>query len=132
MSRILLIETDRLLANAVSEFLTSRGHDIDWQADPQEALSSADRVKPDAVILDLILAAHNGIEFLYEFRSYPDWAGIPIIIFSNLTPPELANLASGLNQLDIADCHYKPATSLDQLSQSIERALRRQPIHEAL
>jgi len=129
MPRILLVETDRLLADTTTEYLRRQGYQVDWQADPQEALMLADKNKPDVVILDLVLATHNGVEFLYEFRSYPDWTALPVIAFCSLSPREIGPLAGALKSLGVAAYHYKPTTSLAELCRSVDQVLQPQPTH---
>lgn len=121
---ILLIESDKILANNISKFLKKSGHNIDWQVDPQVALDSADKALPDMIILDMVLASRGGLEFLYEFRSYPDWQSLPIVLLSNLSPEDLKGELGGFEHLNIAAYHYKPSTSLNELSQTIDRVLQ--------
>ncbi|HZP55756.1 MAG TPA: response regulator [Candidatus Saccharimonadales bacterium] len=122
MANVLLIESDKILAVNASKALKKSGHKVIWQVDPQLALDSADTKLPDVIILDLILANRGGVEFMYEFRSYPDWQAVPIIIFSSLSPEELRGVLNGFNHLNISAYHYKSSTSLAQLSESVNRA----------
>lgn len=124
MARILFIETDRIIATNLTKFLNRRGHEIDWHVDPQLAVFSADKNKPDVVILDLMLGSRSGVEFLYEFRSYPDWQNMPVIVFSNVSERELGQCITSFPQLNITAYHYKPQTSLSQLAQTVEQVLR--------
>lgn len=123
MCKILLIETDRMLASNLQSFLDCLGHEIEWQVDPQLAVFSADENRPDIVILDLMLASRSGVEFLYEFRSYPDWQKLPVIVFSNVSERELGQCISSFPQLNISAYHYKPQTTLGQLAQTIDKIL---------
>ena len=125
MARVLLLESDMLLAASVSQALQRRGHAVDWQVEPQAATNSTDRQKPDLIILDLLLAGRSGVEFLYELRSYPDWSDLPVIIYSDVSPAELATSLAGLKDLNVAAFHHKPATSLAQLTQSVDGILAR-------
>src|SRR3982750_184304 len=102
MARVLLIETDRPIATNLQKFLQKAGHDVEWQVDPQLAMDSADMRQPDVVILDLLLAGRSGVEFLYEFRSYPDWQRLPVIVFSNISAGELGSTAIGFDELNIS------------------------------
>lgn len=124
MARVLLIETDHNLAANVGEYLRRDGYEVIWHKDPQAAIESADIEHPEIVVLDLVLSSHNGVEFLYELRSYPEWQRLPVIIFSNVTQAELEASHQGLAQLDIAAYHYKPITRLDELAQSVKLALQ--------
>jgi DNA-binding response OmpR family regulator len=96
------------------------GHRVDWCYDLQQALDCADANCPDVIVLDLMLCGRSGIEFLYEFRSYPDWQSIPVIIFSNITSRDLGRSTVGFRQLNVSAYHYKPTTSLEELSESID------------
>jgi DNA-binding response OmpR family regulator len=124
MAHILFIESDHLLGSNAKKILQHSGHSVDWHVDPQAALDSADGAQPDIIVLDLILAARSGVEFLYELRSYPDWANLPVIIYSNVPVEEFAGAGVGALQLDIAAYHYKPATSITQLCRSVDQILR--------
>ena len=126
MSQILLIESDRLIAANVMKVLKKAGYDVNWQVDPQTALDIADNELPSVIIIDLVLAGHGGIEFLYEFRSYPDWQEIPVVVFSSLSAEELKEVLGGFDHLNVTGYHYKPNASLAELARTVERTL--QPI----
>jgi len=115
MARILLIEPARILAKTYQSALTAAGHSVMHHTNAQTAIHRADHHVPDLVIVELQLAKHNGVDFLYEFRSYNDWQHIPIVILS-VVPPHEAGLGKALWQhLNIAAYCYKPHTSLDRL-----------------
>lgn len=120
----MLIEPDKILADNACKVLKKAGHSVDWRVDPQEALDSADSELPDVIILDLILANRGGVEFLYEFRSYPDWQKVPIIIFSSLSAEELSGILDGFEHLKISAFHYKSNTSLSVLAKTVEKTLQ--------
>jgi len=122
MARVLLIEPDKPLAGSIKKYLSLRKHQVDWRPDPQGAVNSADRRPPNVVILDLSLGKHNGVEFLYEFRSYPEWLTIPIIIYTSLSTQELAGSEKSFKELTIYSYHHKPSTTMAQLAKSVERA----------
>lgn len=108
----------------MAKVLKKAGHKVDWQVSPQAALSRADAQPPDAIVLDIMLAGHSGIEFLYEFRSYPDWQSLPIVIYGSLSPEEVRESLSGFDNLNINDYLYKPTTPLSEIADSLERALQ--------
>jgi DNA-binding response OmpR family regulator len=124
MAQILLLEADRLLADNVKQFLIKAGHKVQWCAEPQAAVHVADTQTPDLVILDLLLASRSGAEFLYEFRSYPDWQSTPVIIFSSLSSEEIQEATPALAQLNITAYYHKPHTSLVELAQAVGDALQ--------
>ncbi len=124
MSRVLLIENDNLLAGNMAAYLKRDGHSVTWHKHPQAAIEAADTEHPQIVILDLVLGAHSGAEFLYEFRSYPEWQDVPVILHTGVSPEELASSQEALAHMDIAAYHYKPTTSLATLAKSVKRAAK--------
>ena len=122
MAGILLIESDLILAESITKYLQALGHNIDWCSDAQLAVNRADESAPDLVILELQLAGHSGVEFLYEFRSYPEWQNIPIIIFSSIDEAEIEASSLLFGPLDILAYHHKHTTSLKELGSSVKQA----------
>lgn len=113
---ILLIEPDSVLANTYQQALKQTGHAVRLSRTAQEAIHSADMVRPDLVILELQLVSHSGIEFLYEFRSYTEWQSIPVVVHSVVPPAEFqASWQVLKGDLGVRAYHYKPRTSLKKL-----------------
>jgi DNA-binding response OmpR family regulator len=123
MAHILLLEPDSLIAGSISRYFANANHSVAVHSDPQQAVISADRQLPDAVITELQLAGRSGAEFLYEFRSYPDWQSIPVIVFTNLPPDQAKTYEEALAQLNVTACLRKSGTGLDELLRQAEQAL---------
>ena len=121
MRHVLLLEPDRLLAELVKQYFVEANYKVSAHSDPQAAISQADHQIPDTVIIELQLAGRSGVEFLYEFRSYPEWQDIPVIIFTSLSAEGLANYEKVFKELNIAACLYKSTTSLEQLLQNTQK-----------
>jgi len=120
MSKVLLIEPDRVLQHLYADYLEQTGHQVISVYSAQDALIVADRETPDAIILELQLIEHSGIEFLYEFRSYVDWQSIPVIINTIVPPTEFRDSYKLLmNELGVKTYLYKPHSNLKQLDESL-------------
>ncbi len=117
--KILLIEPDNLLAEIYVRVLKEEGHTILRVSSAQAAITQADKLSPDIVILELQLPFHNGIEFLYEFRSYSEWQKIPVIIntFADIRKIFISS------SLGVSKLLYKPNTSLRQLLRAVNYAI---------
>lgn len=123
MSTVLLLEPDQLLARTYEKALNYAGYDVIRSIDAQSAIDAADSRRPDLVILELQLTGHNGIEFLYEFRSYAEWQPVPVIIQS-LVPPQEFRMNSVLwRELGVVAYLYKPRTSLRRLLTTVHDQL---------
>jgi DNA-binding response OmpR family regulator len=123
MADILLIEPDKILAGHIQSYFANANHKVMVHHDLQQAITAIDKTKPAVVILELQLAGRSGIEFLYEFRSYPDLQSVPVIIFSGLKPDDLAAYSSVLKTLNVASTLYKPETRLSDLVAAVENCL---------
>jgi len=117
---VLLIEPDIIQAANYSEALRRAGHSVAHARSAQSAVQLADTGnKPNVVVLELQLPQHNGIEFLYEFRSYPEWQMIPTVIHTFVPAHELQHGVTLTKELGVCKILYKPTTSLQELCEAI-------------
>ncbi len=120
MANLLLLEPDRVLANLYIRAFEHLGHSVRRTVSAQDAVFKVDELLPDAVIVELQLVAHSGIEFLYELRSYHEWQHIPVLIHSCVPPTEFASSMNLLREkLGVVEYLYKPHTSLQKLLRSV-------------
>ena len=122
MAHILLLESDSLLATGIKRYFADANHQVYAHNDPQAAVAQADQQLPDVIITELQLAGRSGIEFLYEFRSYPEWQAVPVIVHSNLHPQDIQAYSTVFKELNIHTYLHKPTTSLARLLDSVEQA----------
>ena len=80
--RILLIEDDAELREAMQETLALRGHDVTSAGDGRDALRRMRGTRPDLVILDLMMPVMDGWQFRAELKRDPALADIPIVVIS--------------------------------------------------
>ncbi|HET7827756.1 MAG TPA: response regulator [Candidatus Saccharimonadales bacterium] len=123
MAQLLIIEPDRVLGGFLKKYFSKADYSVTVHTDPQAALTTADRRPPDALVAELQLGGRSGVEFLYEFRSYPDWQAAPIIIYTNLHPDQVAVYKDALKDLNVTACLYKSQAGLAELLQAIRQAL---------
>jgi DNA-binding response OmpR family regulator len=121
MNQILLIEPDYVLAKIYKQALEADGlAKVTVVSGAQAAIMAADEHKPDMVIMELQLIEHSGVEFLYEFRSYTEWQGVPILIQTIVPFGEFQDNWHLLqDELGVRSYLYKPHTSLRQLLSSV-------------
>lgn len=122
-SVILLLEPDAILGQIYQTALTKNGRTVQWFRSAAAAIASIDKELPELIVTELQLPLHNGVEFLYELRSYQDLTSIPVIVLTNVPPPFKSFSAKLLGQLGIEAYHYKPLTKLADLIRSVERTL---------
>src|ERR1039458_4053532 len=122
MNKVLLIEPDRILAEVYKRAIEADGlTEVMSVTGAQTAIMAADEHRPDLVILEIQLIEHSGLEFLYEFRSYPEWQSIPVLVQTMVPFAKFHDnwhLLRG--ELGVRAYMYKPQTSLRQLLGSIK------------
>lgn len=120
---VLLIEPDAILSRTYAAALKVAGHTVAVTPSAQAAVHLADEKKPDVVVLELQLGRHNGVEFLYEFRSYSEWLQVPVIIHTLVPPAELTQSITLERELGVVQVLHKSAMNLSQLCAAVARAV---------
>jgi CheY-like chemotaxis protein len=121
---VLLLEPNTLLAYTYTQTLVHGGFTVAPVTGAQAAIDAADKQPPDVVILELQLPMHSGIEFLHEFRSYPEWQHVPAIIHSTVPLVQLMTVEESLRRdLGVRAILYKPRTNLRQLLRIVREQL---------
>lgn len=118
---ILLIEPDRVLAEAITAAFKRAKHTTTWKRSAQTALDVLDDKIPDLIILEIQLGLHNGIEFLYEIRSYPEWQDIPILVHTLNSNALDEQFGPAFADLQVRAVFYKPRTSTQQLLKAVQQ-----------
>lgn len=120
MTRVLLVEDDDRLRQAVGLALADEGYDVVETASGEEALDLVDRHAPgpDVVLLDLMLPGVGGIEVCSTLRSRGD---LPIIITTARS--DTADVIAGL-EAGADDYVTKPLVA-GELAARIRALLRR-------
>ena len=83
MKKILIIEDDQIVANVYRNKLAVDGYQAEVAPDGEAGLKVMRTFKPELIILDLMLPTISGVEVIREIRNEPEFAKIPIIVFSN-------------------------------------------------
>ncbi len=116
--KILVVEPQKDLGKLIDKSLTLSGMEVMLTTDAQTAVHAAEQ-GVDVVVLELALPGHNGVEFLYEFRSYDDWRHIPVVIYSHISSEEAGFGSEVYQRFGIKKHLYKPTTSLQKLADTV-------------
>jgi DNA-binding response OmpR family regulator len=124
MPHVLLLEPNTLLAATYQAAFVAIGYTATAVTGAQAGIHATDMKQPDAIVLELQLPRHNGIEFLYELRSYPEWQGIPIIINTSLVPAQTDAFGPVLREsLGVRTILYKHGATLADLVGAVRSQL---------
>lgn len=117
----LLVDDDPSTRQAIRNALAREGWSVSGEAENgRVALERLAAVRPDVVVLDLMMPEMNGFEFLGEMRRHVDWRNIPVIVLTakSLNADERAQLDGG-----VARVLQKGASEVSELLRELGRAL---------
>ncbi|SLN43180.1 Transcriptional regulatory protein YycF [Roseivivax jejudonensis] len=79
---ILLIEDEPNIIEAIRFILSRDGWTVNTHANGVDAVERVRTLRPDVVILDVMLPGRSGHDILRELRSEPDFADLPILMLT--------------------------------------------------
>jgi CheY-like chemotaxis protein len=81
--RVLVVDDDRVIQQLLEVNLELEGYEVvATAADGREALEKIAALKPDLVILDIMMPKMDGLEVCRRLRADPELAKIPVILLS--------------------------------------------------
>lgn len=89
--KILIVDDEKFVVKALTEKLVLEGFSIDSAYDGQEALLKVNQVKPDLILLDIIMPKLDGISVLKRLKAHSKTKNIPVIILTNLYDDKKVN-----------------------------------------
>ncbi len=119
--KILIVEDDRSLQNALVEVLNREGFVTVSVLDGEEALAKLASDKPDLVLLDIILPKKDGYEVLAEMKKNEATKDLPVLILTNLE--EVDNVQKALD-LGATTFMVKSDFSLKDVVQKVRENLK--------
>jgi two-component system response regulator QseB len=117
--RVLILEDDPDLGDALARGLRQAGHAVDWFSEGPAADTAMDGTPYDAVVLDLGLAGADGMSWLRAWRHRG--LGLPVLILTARDGVEqrIAGLDAG------ADDYLIKPIAIDELAARLRALLRR-------
>jgi two-component system, chemotaxis family, response regulator PixG len=123
MTKILVIEDERLARDSILNTLENEGFQLIEAADGRTGLTSAQEQKPDVIICDVILPELDGYEVLTSVRQEPTTAVIPFIFLT--AKADKADVRRGM-ELGADDYLTKPFTPAELLGAIAARLKRKE------
>ena len=125
--RILVVEDESAIVDIVCRALRRHGYETESAGDGDAALDKAATLRPDLVILDLMLPKMDGWEVCRRLRAMPETASTPVIILT--ARRDERDIIEGLEIG--ADDYIKKPFSLAELVARVRALLRRTTGKEA-
>ena len=90
---ILFVEDDSFVLTMYRSRLQTAGFQVEAAGDGLAAIAMLPRIRPDLVVLDLMLPKLHGLEVLKFIRSDVNLKGTPVVVLSNAYMEGLATKA---------------------------------------
>lgn len=121
--KILIIEDEEIICDILSSKLRSEGYEISSAKDGESGLEKIKRLRPDLVLLDIIMPKMNGFFVLEQKSLDATIAKIPVIIISNSGQPVEIERAKTLGAKDwLVKADFDPEQVIDKVIQQIGKA----------
>ena len=97
---ILAIDDDASVCDIYEQGLPLIGYDVVCASSGGKAKTALKKIKPDAILMDIMMSDQDGISLTQEIRSDPDTAHIPILVVSGLSDAATLNDAILFGAID--------------------------------
>ena len=93
MANVLIVDDDEDGCKPLVRLLQYVGHSSFFVHDGRAALTMLDQLRPDMILLDVMMPGINGLEVLKTIRAHPLHHDLPVVVYSALNDSETMNEA---------------------------------------
>lgn len=120
--KVLLVEDDAFLREICTKKLVKEGLTVYEAIDGEQALDSINNIKPDIILLDIILPAIDGFQILHQIRHNKDQkiAQVPVIMLSNLGQEDDIKKAMDMKANDyLVKAHFTTEEIVEKIKKTL-------------
>ena len=82
MATVLIVDDSPTELHVYRAMLEKNGYSVETASNGEEGLDKAARIKPDLILMDVVMPGINGFQATRQLSRNPATAGIPIIIIT--------------------------------------------------
>lgn len=82
MAKILAAEDERDIRDLIAFTLRFAGHEVTTATNGEEAVSMAEQVRPDLILLDVRMPRMNGYDACRAIKANPNLKDVPVVFLS--------------------------------------------------
>ena len=120
MKKVVLIEDSKVLANALIGALKVEGIETHWAENGVMGVQMAKQLKPDLVLLDLMLPKLSGFDVCKLLKTDDGTWRIPVVIMSTLSDPQSRDRATEAGADYFIPKPYDLASTLAEIKKILE------------
>jgi len=120
MAKILIVDDDIEITSLFAAYLSTEGHKVTSVNQSSKAVQTALELKPNLIILDLMMPDPDGFKVCRTLRKFPSFARTPILIVTALSDEDSKIVAYGAG----ADGFLSKPFPISELGDRIKDLLR--------
>ena len=119
---VLYVEDEQDIRDVAEFALEDEGFELNSFGSGQEALDNAQSLKPDLLLLDVMLPGMDGPTTLSKLRTIPGYENIPTIFMTAKVQPQEVIELKALGALDVIAKPFDPITLADDIHAILDNA----------
>jgi two-component system, OmpR family, response regulator MprA len=109
--KILIVDDEPHMIELVKAILSGEGYDVTTASDGKEGLKILEKLKPDLVILDMMMPGMSGREVCEKIRANPKTKGLKVAFLTVARFSEVGK--QELDKMNVSDYITKPFDNAD-------------------
>lgn len=125
-SKILVVDDDRAVLKSLQRILLADGYDVECSSSAREALEIMAAQPPDVILLDMMMPAMNGRQFLEALRDDGGFTHIPVVVITGVRGIDIKQ-AESMGACDVIEKPFNIEQLLDKVALVLFRHRREAP-----
>jgi len=118
--KILIVEDEEIIYRLLEKKLAGKGYEVSIAKDGVEGLEKMREVKPDLILLDIVMPRKGGFEVMEEMQRDETLKDIPVIVISNSGQPVELDKAKEMGARDwLIKTEFDPQEVIEKVKKQI-------------
>ena len=118
--KILIVEDEEIVLGLLQKKLSQEGYETSVARDGEEGLKKMREIKPDLILLDIVMPKMGGFEVMEEMQKDSGLKKIPVIVVSNSGQPVEIDKARELGAKDwLIKTEFDPQEVIDKVKKQV-------------
>ncbi|RLC39797.1 MAG: response regulator [Candidatus Nealsonbacteria bacterium] len=118
--KILIVEDEEIIYSLLEKKLAGEGYEVSIAKDGVEGLEKMREVKPDLILLDIVMPRKGGFEVMEEMQRDETLKDIPVIVISNSGQPVELDKAKEMGARDwLIKTEFDPQEVIEKVKKQI-------------
>jgi CheY-like chemotaxis protein len=82
--KVLVVDDDPDVTLYLSSFLDDHGYEVRCANSADAALAALDGLKPDVILVDVLMPGRSGLDLLLTLRRQPRWSAVMLVVMTGM------------------------------------------------